>query len=380
MNRTHRSFWWLLVLVAIVSRASAGDPPSFPDLGFGSVRIDYWGKSDDAVQRLQRRIEADKVRLHTDPRFGLLPAVLTALQIDQSSQVLKFRSGSPHRDIGPDKPRAIYFRDDVAVAWHPGSPQIEIAAQDSRRGTIFYTLVANDEGLPRLERPSRCVSCHTGSNTGTNVSGWQLHSGIALRDTPALPWRNFTSPSLPFTKRWQTLYVRGVDQMASARELTEDLPFVKNADYPQVIGDPAPALVRDHWLLGMNLVTRWSYEHQLQQSREATTAALVRYLLMQDELPLPQPLRRDTPFVRWWQQQGPRDAQGRSLRELDLQTRTFRYGVSPLVMTTMVQSQPLALQRDLFSRIVQELPRHPDTPFLSETIAIVRAIAPVETP
>lgn len=376
MSRIHRSFWWLIVLVSIANRAEAGDPPSFPGVQFGSVRIDYWGKSDDAVQRLQRRMEADEVRLQTDPRFGLLPAVLMALQIDPSSQVLKFRSGSPHREIGSEKPRAIYFRDDVAVAWHPGSPQVEIAAQDSRRGTIFYTLTHNEEGPPRFERPGRCVSCHTGPNTGTNVPGWQLHSGVELRDTPALSWRNFTSPSLPFTKRWQTLYVRGVDPLASARELTEDLPFVKNGDYPQVIGDPAAVLVRDHWLLGMNLLTRWSYEHQLQQPREGTTTVLARYILMLDEAPLPRPLPNDTLFVRWWQAQGPRDSDGRSLRELDLQTRTFRYAVSPLILTAMMQEQPLKLRQELYRQIDRELRSNETLPHRNDTLAILRTTVP----
>lgn len=374
-----RGFGLILLTMQSWSAVRAEDALTFPPLPFGGAPIDYWGRSDDVVQRLQLRMAAGELKLKPDERFGLLPAVLLALEIDPSSQVLKWASGSPHQEIGPDEPRAIYFRDDVAVAWHRGAKQLELAAQSSRKGTVFYTLTSDESGTLRWDRPQRCLACHTGPNTGTNVPGWQLHAGVSATETAGAVWRNLTAPSLPFTTRWRSTYL-SENALGAARPLTRELPFVIDRDYPDVIADPAAALVRDHWLLGLNLLTRWSYEHHLQQSREATTAALVRYLLMHDEVPLPQLLRRDTPFVRWWNQQGPRDEHGRSLRELDLQTRTFRYGVSPLVMTTMVQSQPLALQRDLFSRILRELPRHPDTPFLSETIAIVRAIAPIETP
>ncbi|HET6425044.1 MAG TPA: hypothetical protein VFG20_15260 [Planctomycetaceae bacterium] len=369
MIRHHRPRWLLItVVITACPPLLADEPPAFPALPFGGAPIDYWDVSDDAVQRLKRRIEAGKVHLRNDSRYGLLPAVLSALQIDPSTQVLKFASGSPHREIGVNRPRAIYFRDDVAVAWHPGTPHIEIAAQSRRRGTVFYTLTATDDGPPRFERPQRCLACHSGPKTGTNVPGWQLHSGLSPVDAGASPWQTLTAPSLSFDERWRAVYIRGKD-IASSRSLTDDLPFVRHAEYPSVSGDPAALLVRDHWLLGMNLLTRWSYEHQLQQPREETIAAVVRYLLMRDETPLPQPLPKDTAFARWWQNQGPSDPHGRSLRDLDLESRTFRYAVSPLILTAMVQEQPVAMRRELYRRIRVELP----APLREETLSILRA-------
>lgn len=369
MIRHHPPRWLLIMLVIAASSPLLADEPlSLPTLPFGAEPIDYWGASDDAVQRLQRRIETGEVRLLSDPRYGWLPAVLSGLQIDSSTQVLKFASGSPHREIGVNRPRAIYFRDDVTVAWHPGTPHIEIAAQSPRRGTVFYTLTATDDGPPRFERPQRCLACHSGPKTGTNVPGWQLHSGLSPVEAGASPWQTLTAPSLPFDKRWQAFYVRGKN-IASSQALTDALPFAQHAEYPRVSSDPAALLVRDHWLLGMNLLTRWSYEHQLGQPREATIAAVVRYLVMRDETPLPQPLPNDTAFTRWWQNQDPRDSHGGSLRDLDLKSRTFRHAVSPLILTAMVQEQPVAMRRELYRRITVELP----ATLHKETLSILRA-------
>ena len=379
MNVARCSRWLgLFTLVAQAWNACAAQESlSFPALPYGGTPIDYWGRSDDAVQRLQQRLALGELTLQPEERFGLLPAVLAALQIDPSSQVLKWASGAPHREIGVDKPRAIYFRDDVAVAWHPGAKQLELAAQSPRKGTVFYTLTTDASGSLRWDRPQRCLACHIGPNTGTNVPGWQLHAGLARSEAAGSPWENLTAHSLAFTSRWRSVYL-SCDAPGAARSLTNELPFVLHQDYPTRDADPAAVLVRDHWLMGMNLLTRWSYEHQLQQPRAATTDALVRYLVMSDEVALPKPLSQETAFVRWWQQQGPRDPQGRSLRELDLQTRTFRYAVSPLIMTDMVQSQPKELQRDLLDRITTALQRIADAPYHAETIAILRSIAPVD--
>ncbi len=317
--------------------------------------------------------------LRNDARYGLLPALLEELRIDPSSQILKWASGAPHREIGPTKPRAIYFRDDVAVAWFPGTPQIELAAQDPQRGTVFYTVTTVEGGPPRVERPQRCLACHTGPNTGTNVPGWQLHSGVAAADAGTARWRNLVAPSLPFPQRWQAWYISSESEVTAGRRLTNELAFLQNNDYPAITSDPAALLVRDHWLLGMNLLTRWSFEHQLQQSREETTAALVRSLLLKDELPLPQPLPANTPFTRWWHTQSPRPPNGASLRDLDLQTRTFHYAVSPLVLTVMVQQQPREMKRELYRRLrsaLSERIEQQESPLLRETIKILQSTVP----
>src|SRR5213078_1045986 len=71
-------------------------------------------RADDPIARLQRQIEAGKATLAFDPKHGYLPALLKALEIPVSSQVLVFSKTSFQRDlIDPEHPRALYFNDDV---------------------------------------------------------------------------------------------------------------------------------------------------------------------------------------------------------------------------------------------------------------------------
>src|SRR5579871_2210363 len=74
----------------------------------------------DAVTRLQREIDSDQVRLAYDEARGYLPAVLRALRIPVSSQVLVFSKTSIQKElISPEAPRALYFNDQAYVGYVP---------------------------------------------------------------------------------------------------------------------------------------------------------------------------------------------------------------------------------------------------------------------
>ena len=55
------------------------------------------------------------------------------------------------------------------------------------------------------------------------------------------------------------------------------------------------------------------------------------YLLFVDEAPLAAPVRGVSEFAKSFSGSGPRDRKGRSLRELDLQTRLFKYRCSYMI-------------------------------------------------
>lgn len=370
-------FWTLLNAITPAAEPS-GIADSYPPIPFGARPIDYWTRTDtDPVERLKQRLESGATTLPYDDRFGYLPALLRELKIAPESQVLKWTSGSPHRSISRDTPRAIYYRDDVAVAWFPGTTHIEIAVQDPRHGTHFHTVTSSAAAPLRWERPQSCLGCHVGPNTGTNVPGWQLHVGVERSAVADHPWEHRLSHAMPFVHRWKQLYLSGPFAMPwpSGTVLSKEIPSWLTERYPMASSDPAAALVRDHWLLGMNLLTRWSFEQQMNESRGETMEALVRYLLMSDEAPLPMPLPADTAFTRHWNAAGQRDAQGRSLRDLDLQTRTFRYAVSPLLLTRMVQDQSRDMRAKLYQRLFDELGQS-DTLRVTETHAVLTATVP----
>ena len=64
---------------------------------------------------------------------------------------------------------------------------------------------------------------------------------------------------------------------------------------------------------------------------DAAAERLVRALLFVKAAPMPGPVAGTSRFAEEFATQGPRDHLGRSLRDLDLRTRTFRYPLSYLI-------------------------------------------------
>src|SRR5438128_1114545 len=91
----------------------------------------------DSVTTLQK-IRSGEVKLEFDPQFGYLPAVLKALKVPVSSQVLVFSKTSFQAPrISPRTPRAIYYNDQAAVGYVKSGDVVEIAAVDPHEGVIF---------------------------------------------------------------------------------------------------------------------------------------------------------------------------------------------------------------------------------------------------
>ena len=67
---------------------------------------------------------------------------------------------------------------------------------------------------------------------------------------------------------------------------------------------------------------------------------LVDYLLFVDEAPLKRPVRGTSGFAERFAAAGPRDAQGRSLRDFDLQRRLFKYPCSYMIYSEAFDALP----------------------------------------
>ena len=78
---------------------------------------------------------------------------------------------------------------------------------------------------------------------------------------------------------------------------------------------------------------------------------LLRALLFVQEAPLAGPMRGTTTFANDFASRGPRDARGRSLRDLDLGTRLFRYPLSFLIYSESMEALPPVAQRVLLRRL-----------------------------
>src|SRR6266436_2135312 len=113
------------------------------------------GFASDPVAELQQKIKAGAIKLEFDAQHGYLSSILKNLKIPISSQTLVFSKTSLQSErISPATPRALYFNDDVYVAWVQGSSLIEITSIDSEKGAAFYTLEQEPNGRPEFERSS----------------------------------------------------------------------------------------------------------------------------------------------------------------------------------------------------------------------------------
>jgi len=108
------------------------------------------------------------------------------------------------------------------------------------------------------------------------------------------------------------------------------------------------------------MITRTGWEARVaaaQPSADATArvkdaaADLVDHLLFVDEAPLPHPVKGTSGFAEQFATTGPKDSQGRSLRDLDLQQHLFRYPCSYLIYSKAFDEMPAAAKSAVYARM-----------------------------
>jgi hypothetical protein len=139
---------------------------------------------------------------------------------------------------------------------------------------------------------------------------------------------------------------------------------VDAAAYPVATSDIAALLVFDHQGRAINLLTRLGWETRI-AGGEATLASnsewrdLVNetadYLLFTDEAPLTSPVAGVSGFAQRFSAAGPRDRAGRSLRQLDLKTRLFRYRCSYMIYSPAFDALPAAARDAVYARMRETL-------------------------
>lgn len=358
----------VLVWVSPVTAQSA--PERLP---YRLLPVDYFGATDEPVARLIEQLSSGAKHLDAAPGSGYLPALLAALEVPASSQLLVFAKNAANaRLISPENPRAIYFRDDVSIGWTPGAPAIEIATVDPRKGAVFYTLRQDPAEPPRFRRDDSCLTCHVTDGT-LQVPGFILRSFVT--DAAGRP-RNGYSPvthATPYEKRWGGWYVTGataefqhMGNLSTARSIslfetrgqrqpTIDLESqLVEQKHLRMTSDVVPLLVHDHQTRVHTLLTRVRYEAEFGRP-PASLDLLVNALLFAHEPVLPAPITHAAEYQRWFEQQGPAGSASRRLREFDLQTRLFRRGCSWLIDSPACRSLPADVRSALDHRIEQIL-------------------------
>jgi len=371
---------WLaaVALVAAQRRDVFVQPRDIPAIRYSA------GETDNIATRLNQRLQAGTARLAFDPDNGYLRSMLDVLGLSTTSQMLVFSQTSQQAPlIGIHNPRAIFLGDAVAVAWVRGAERLEVAVQDPRQGGVFYTLDQKEGTAPRLVRNNECLACHLSWET-LGVPGFMTTSMYPLPDDPNAYANGFTTiHGSPLEQRWGGWWVTGDHGGARHMGNVPVMPVDKGKGrpnprgvlksvegifdlrgYPTASSDVVPLLVLNHQTQMMNHVTRAGWEARVAaatpspdaESRVAEAAAdLVTYMLFLDEAPLTGAVKGTSGYAEWFAMQGPRDKQGRSLREFDLTRRLFKYGCSYIVYSEAFDALPPAAKRAVYARLYDVL-------------------------
>lgn len=370
---------------AVLATAASGqrrdvfiESRSHPAIGYDTHAV------VDRVAALNARLQEGSMKFEFDETSGYLAALLRALEIPVESQTLVFSQTSLQAPlINIRNPRAIYFNDTVAVGWVRGGTLLEVAAQDPRLGVIFYSLDQNRSGAQRLTRSDECLSCHLSWET-LGVPGLMVQSVFPLPDEKSYVNGFITLQGSPLERRWGGWWVTGnhggVPHMGNVPVRPADQGKSRLANpmqplaslqgqfdlkgYPTPYSDVAALLVMAHQTHMTNLITRTGWEARLAQNTPTEAAMtrvreaagdLVDYMLFIDEAPLAGPVVGTAGYAEKFAATGPRDREGRSLRELDLQRRLFRYPCSYMIYTPAFDALPAAAKDAIYTRLWEVL-------------------------
>ena len=395
----HLDHGYRIRLVPLVLLVTLCDSlPAQTTKDFELTPIDYHNRSAaNRISKLQQQIDLGKRKLAWTNRHGFLPAVLTALDIPVSSQVLVYSKTSVQvRHISPRRPRAIYFNDDTYVAWVRFGDMLEIISMDPQLGGIFYTLPQSPSKRPQFRRDrGQCLICHANRRT-KDVPGPVVRSlYTAPSGQPHFGARTFvTDHTSPFSQRWGGYYVTGThgsmrhmgNTVIPLDESTEDFDYDTGAnlkrldglihtdDYLSPHSDLVALMVLEHQSRMHNLITRAHFETEtvnhydrlfnkaldrprgyrsdISRRRIARVAEdLLRYMLFIDEFALKAPVQGTSQFAREFSKAGLKGRPGRSLRQFDLRRRLFKHPCSYLVESPAFAQLPVAVHSLVASRL-----------------------------
>lgn len=355
----------------------------------------------DPVARLQQKIDSGRLKLAYDAQTGYLPALLRALNVPVSSQVLVFSKTSFQRSlIGPENPRALYFNDEVYIGYVQGGDVLEITSTDANTGPIFYTLRQKTRGTPTFARQTdSCLQCHASSMT-QDLPGHLVRSVFPDADgQPILSAGSFRiNPTSPLKQRWGGWYVTGhtgsqkhmgnviardkdnpeATDFTAGTNVTNLASRVELGHYLSPHSDVVALMVMEHQAFVHNLITRANFltrmaMHDAAELNKAlgrpadyrsdsTTSRirnavepLLKAMLFSEETPLTDEVEGTTAYAKEFAASGPRDEKGRSLRDFDLRTRMFKHPCSYLIYGEAFDALPKEAKEQFYKRLDEVL-------------------------
>ena len=282
------------------------------------------------------------------------------------------------------------------MGWVPSAPAIEISTATPSGGASFYTLPQRPAFPPRLVPDNgSCLQCHESHRT-LGVPGHLTRSVYPAPD--GLPHFRHGTVNVDHTtnvsERWGGWFVTGrvgvahrgnaigpddqFDAFASGSLSRPPSNFFDATKYLTPHSDVVAHLVLAHQTRVHNAIARAAIEaraalaYQEEMERlfgdtsesvrasvrrriERPAEALVRDLLMAGEAPLRGVSGGGSGFSEEFQRRGARDESGRSLRDLELGSRLFRYPCSYLINSTAFARLPVRVRNYVWQRIAEVL-------------------------
>jgi len=374
-----RALLSLLIPAALIFAAGIEETTYVP---YDHAAIQYVEKTpNDAVARLQKQIDSGAVKLEYTPGFGYLPSILKNLGVNIDTQMLVFSKTSFQSvKISPRAPRALYFNDEVAVGSVQDGDVLEFAALDPQQGDNFYTLSVEKTDHPEFARRDVCLQCHQGLST-LGVPGILVSSVYPGADgMPAFRGQAMiTDHRSSFDQRWGGWYVTGthgsithmgnavghdparpqfLDTQGTQNVTTLDKKF-DTSKYLLPSSDIVALMTLEHQTRMTNLMTRVGWDTRIAQHDgkfdearlNAEVEEMVSYMLFADERQIREPITGVSTFTKTFPGRGPRDKQGRSLRDFDLKTRMFKYPLSYMIYSAAFDAMPAVVRDRVYRRL-----------------------------
>ncbi len=361
-------------------------------------------KPNDAAYALETLMNSGRVKLDRQSAWSVLKGLLKQFHIPEESQVMVFSKTSKQNDrISPQTPRVIYFGDDAYVGYSVGG-SLEISTIDPLLGPIFYLLDPEvEESKPlHFERDQSCLSCHGGPFT-PEIPGVLVRSVFPSAEGHPIMSQGSTvvDTTTPFSDRWGGWYVtgkhgsllhRGNVTATEKPDNTCDMPIEKGANitelsalfdtspYPRKKSDIVALMVLEHQTFVQNVLTKANHtslramhmQTSLQKElgepvqKEPTGTArriidhcaddVIEALFFKDEAALPEGgIEGDEAFPVAFAAGAPKTADGRSLKDLQLLNRLFKYRCSYMVYSLTFRNLTPPLKQTVRTRMMEVL-------------------------
>src|SRR4051812_13729994 len=265
---------------------------------------------------------------------------------------------------------------------------MEIASVDPKLGAVFYSIAQTAGPRPVITRETRtCLQCHDSASSTGGVPGFIMRSTIA--DRHGYPVRSDlggTTDQTPLADRWGGWYVTGTipsphlgnsktaalaAEMGNVQHYLAQAKLATSGSVTDLAGkfDTDPYLAKSSDAVALLVLAHQTYVHNLITAAgyqalsapddklrvEGAAERLVRALLFVKEAELPGPISGTSPFADDFVKHALRDRRGRSLRDLQLDKRLFKYPLSFLIYSESFDALPPQVTDYVYRRLGEVL-------------------------